>query len=167
MFAAIHATKGIIHDYFDEIVNQNSYCDMLIDKIFPKMKSKRVNPNDNSENNFQQDGAPCHTTEKSLSLLHSMFDFVISNKGADKELQWPASSTDLNPLDYWFWNGIKTKIWKDDSILTKDELKRRIDYWVNGCNTTDEGKAIVERNCDHFLENVRLCAAAEGDHFEK
>ena len=49
---------------------------------------------------FMQDGATCHTSKRSREELKKFFgDRIISKH---EEIEWPAKSPDLNPLDYSF-----------------------------------------------------------------
>jgi len=41
---------------------------------------------------------------------------------------WPARSSNLNPLDYWFWGTLKARVFHVDSPRTLEELKNRIIY---------------------------------------
>lgn len=164
MFAAIHKTKGIIRGFFDRNVDQYSYVKMLEDNIMPAIIKKRSNPHDISEDVWMQDGAPCHTTEYSLSYLYSNFEFIISNKAAEKEMHWPASSPDLNCCDNWLWSYVKSKTFAAGPLKTIAELKQRIGEVIDVLNNTQEGKDMIARACSRFMTNVRLCIANEGGH---
>jgi len=49
---------------------------------------------------FQQDNAPAHTARKTMQLLTCETpDFIVP-------ALWPASSPDLNPVDYQTWGSI-------------------------------------------------------------
>ena len=75
-------------------VNTDAYIKMLKTHIIPQMKKMK---------NFQkfwwqQDGASCHCSKKSLDFLEGHFgDRIISRRAA---VIWPSSSPDHNPLDY-------------------------------------------------------------------
>ena len=46
-----------------------------------------------------------------------------------KHTEWPPSSPDRNPLDYYFWNKMKEKVYKDrfgQPFKSEDELKKNI-----------------------------------------
>ena len=49
---------------------------------------------------WQQDGATCHTSNRSREELKKHFGNRIISK--NEEIEWPARSPDLNPLDYSF-----------------------------------------------------------------
>ena len=57
---------------------------------------------------FQQDGASCHTSYATVDVLREMLDGrVISLNG---DINWPPSSCDLIPLDYFLWSTIKKSV---------------------------------------------------------
>ena len=75
-------------------VNTERYIDTLNEKIIPQMKKMK---------NFdkfwwQQDGASCHCSDRSLDFLRQHFGERIISRRAD--VIWPSSSPDHNPLDY-------------------------------------------------------------------
>ena len=46
-----------------------------------------------------------------------------------KHTEWPPSSPDCNPVDYYFWNKIKEKVYEDQFIQpfrNSNELKRKM-----------------------------------------
>ncbi|GFT40606.1 uncharacterized protein TNCV_3007821 [Trichonephila clavipes] len=57
---------------------------------------------------FQQDGATCHTARATIDLLKDTFgDRLISRFGP---VNWPPSSCDLTPLDYFLWGYVKSLV---------------------------------------------------------
>ena len=53
---------------------------------------------------FQQDGASCHTSEKTKNELKKLGISYI------KPERWQPNSPDLNPLDYFVWNEIENRL---------------------------------------------------------
>ena len=85
-------------------VNGDSYLDMMKSFVWPSVSrtAKR------KKFWFQQDGAPCHCTNRCLQFLNDKFENrVISHRS---EFIWPAHSPDLNPLDYWFWGQVEREV---------------------------------------------------------
>ena len=74
---------------------------------------------------FQQDGASCHTSEKTINQLKQ--NLGISYIGPDK---WPPNSPDLNPLDYFVWNEIENRM-KSKKFNDRDGLIKNIKETVN------------------------------------
>ena len=80
---------------------------------------------------FAQDGAPFHRS-------HLVQDFL---KTTLKRLfipakEWSPSSPDVNPLDYFYWDFVKTKVYKGRSgkpFESEAELKKKIKSVWNIC----------------------------------
>ena len=53
---------------------------------------------------FQQDGAKTHTSGKSMEAIEKIGFSVIAPQ------KWPSNSSDLNPLDYFFWNEVEVHL---------------------------------------------------------
>lgn len=72
-------------------------------------------------NNFtlQQDGATCHTSLETLDAFKTASISIIPPK------HWPPNSPDLNPLDYFFWNEVETRL-KQKKYENRNELIEKI-----------------------------------------
>ena len=57
---------------------------------------------------FIQDGATSHT----CNLVQDFLKETIPRRYIKKD-QWPPKSSDSNPLDYYSWNKVKTKVYED------------------------------------------------------
>ena len=66
---------------------------------------------------FQQDGASCHTSRKSVEHLTNSFPSFI---GPDR---WPANSPDLNPLVYFYWDALASRLVKGKKLPRKKLLQ--------------------------------------------
>ena len=107
---------------------------------------------------WQQDGATCHTSKKSMEKLRGIFgDRLISNKA---DIKWPARSPDLNPLDYAFWGMAMQKVYNDNP-QTLDELMECVE---NFFHTLPED--VIRNSVSNILKRARLCVKNKGDHFE-
>ena len=57
---------------------------------------------------FQQDGAAAHYGREAGAYLDTQFPHMwIGKRG---EIEWPARSPDLKPLDYFLWGYLKSKV---------------------------------------------------------
>ena len=93
---------------------------------------------------FVQDGAPSHRS----NLVQTFLDETL-NRRYIKAAEWPPSSPDSNPLDYYFWSVLKTKVYEgrmNKPFVNEDALKRRIKSVWNECasNISDIRKAIKQ-----------------------
>ena len=73
---------------------------------------------------FLQDSAPSHRAKIVQNLLDEKL-----GKRFIKSGEWPPASPDCNPLDYYFWNRVKSKVYGDrfnQAFKDTDELKKKI-----------------------------------------
>ena len=72
---------------------------------------------------FQQDGATCHTTRKNMTVLRSRFlGQMISRFG---DIEWPARSPDLSPLNFFLWGYLKGTVYRENPT-TLEQFKEAI-----------------------------------------
>ncbi len=91
---------GIIGLFFFEndasnsvTVTRERYCAMITNFFSPELNAMDV------ENLwFQQDSATCHTANATMALLNEKFPGRIISRNS--EVNWPARSCDLTPLDF-------------------------------------------------------------------
>ena len=104
---------------------------------------------------FQQDGATCHTSARTMGELRDFFgDRLIS-----KDL-WPPRSPDLTCLDFLLWGFLKDKFYlsKPQTIKElKNNIKREISFI-----TPD----ILQRVSNNMVKRVNACLSANGEHFQ-
>ncbi|GFU29184.1 DUF4817 domain-containing protein [Trichonephila clavipes] len=99
-------------------VNGDRYIAMINNFFIPEL-----NNHDVKELWFQQDGATCHTARATIDLLKDTFgDHLISRFGP---VNWPPSSCDLTPLDYFLLGYVKPiyghKCWKKSSKIGRPD----------------------------------------------
>ena len=111
---------------------------------------------------WQQDGATCHTSNKSMDYLTKIFGNRIISRLAkiDGIPPWPAHSPDLNPLDFTFWGQAMQKVWKAKPSTIKQLKKVVADYFA-GLDSDFINKCV--RN---MKKRAHLCIQENGGHFE-
>ena len=107
---------------------------------------------------FQQDGAPAHTSRVTMNFLNQQYQnrFISLGRIAD----WPPSSPDMTPLDFFFWGHIKEYVYSRNP-QTQPEMVNHI---------TDAFQTITPAMLDNvqrsILNKINLCVEVEGQHFE-
>jgi inhibitor of nuclear factor kappa-B kinase subunit alpha len=103
---------------------------------------------------FQQDSAPAHSAKVTqLWCSTNLPDFIATS-------DWPASSPDLNPLDYFVWSKLQQMVCcKNYASITalKAALQRG---WAN--LPQEEVCAAIQS----WKKRLRLCVKNRGGHFE-
>lgn len=106
---------------------------------------------------FQHDGAPAHNSREVKRYLHERFDYVIGN---NLEIDWPARSPDLTPLDFFLWGILKNKVYAINPENLQD-LKDRIQHSIREIDMRTINKVLrsVHKRCVTCIQNG-------GGHFE-
>lgn len=135
-------------------VNSQNYLELLQNNMWPSVEN-----NSDLENYFfQQDGATPHCAQKCLDFLLEKFpERVISRRTSHP---WPASSPDLNLLDFWFWGEMEQVI-QEKQPTSIDSLKAIVD---EAAASMEPEK--IHRACQNFRRRVEMCRLKEGGHFE-
>jgi inhibitor of nuclear factor kappa-B kinase subunit alpha len=103
---------------------------------------------------FQQDSAPSHQAKATQAWCEDNFPDFISSK------DWPASSPDLNPLDFYAWGYMLGKLGSTKG-LTVNTFKQRLEkIWDEMPQDT------VRASCNAFEQRLRLVIKAKGERFE-
>ncbi|KAI6655436.1 hypothetical protein LOD99_2271 [Oopsacas minuta] len=79
-------------------INAKVYQDLILDKYVRHIGSTFMK---GEKWIFQQDGAPAHTAKSTLQWLSSNAPAFLGRK------EWPPSSPDLNPSDYYLWGRLE------------------------------------------------------------
>ena len=137
-------------------VNEVVYVKHLRTQLFPAID--KLYPNGDSI--FVQDGAPSHTSELCQTFLLNTLKKKSRFVAAD---QWTPYSSDLNPLDYYFWNEIKTCVYAErigkGSFENKEELKASIRRnWRKAIKMGEVRKAL-----NQFIPRCQKIAEQRGD----
>lgn len=107
---------------------------------------------------FQHDGAPPHNARRVVDYLSQIFDHrIIANNG---DINWPARSPDLSPLDYFLWGMLKNKVYRNVPADI-NELRRNITNSLRQIRRRDIGRAI-----GNLRKRAEVCLRVEGGHFE-
>jgi transposase len=100
---------------------------------------------------FQQDGAPCHTSEEAIEWIEGNCD-MIGN--------WPANSPDLSPIEL-LWAVLKRALrrYHPETIAELEESLR---------SAWDKiGQDIIDRLCDTFPARLRCCIEKNGESISR
>ena len=99
-------------------VNSERYGAMLREFFIPEVDVMNL-----ANHFFQQDGATSHTTRVNVSILRDRFPRQVISRFGDVE--WPARSPDLSPLDFFVWGYLKSRVYRENPT-TIDQLKEAI-----------------------------------------
>ena len=152
--------NGIIGPYYFEnennqavTVNGQRYKDMLNNFLIPAIE--RMNLEDLY---FQQDGATCHTTRENMAILRSQFPGQLISRFGDVE--WPARSPDLSPLDFFLWGYLKERVYRGNPTTLTD-LKDAIDSEIRLI-----GPAITSAVMNSMRNRAEFCIQSTGGHMK-
>jgi inhibitor of nuclear factor kappa-B kinase subunit alpha len=103
---------------------------------------------------FQQDGAPCHTANKTQKwLADHLRDFWA------KDL-WPPSSPDLNPLDFSVWDWVARRACKTPHPNLESLKAAIMAAW------SEMSPDYIRATCQRFRPRLEAVVRAEGGHIE-
>ena len=89
-----------------------------------------------------EDGASSHTANIAQQFLKETFGRRFIRKD-----QWPPNSSDYNPLDYYFWDAVKRKVYdvRRERFTSLAELKKRMrKVWNDAFDIATLRKSILE-----------------------
>ena len=139
--------QGVTRPYFLETkiakVNAQSYENHLKKQLLPNID--KLYPN--NDYIYAQDGATSHTAGSTQNYLKER----LGRGRYLTKLQWPPSSPDLNPLDYYFWNQLSNKVYEGRNgkpFDNEEQLKKRIrQVWNDAVDIEAIRKAIKQFRC--------------------
>ncbi|XP_026320368.1 uncharacterized protein LOC113230565 [Hyposmocoma kahamanoa] len=108
---------------------------------------------------LQQDGCPAHYARPVHDYLNT--EYPGRWIGRLGPILWPPRSPDLNPLDFFYWGFIKSKVYAKP-IENLAELRNKIVEAAEDFNLRRYGR-LIKRS---FLRRCRACIYAEGKQFE-
>lgn len=103
---------------------------------------------------FQQDSAPAHAAKMVQNWCRENLPSFISSE------EWPASSPDLNPLDFCIWGYMLDKM-KDLKNVKLDQFREILTRTWN--EIPDE---VVRAACDEFPKRLRRIHKCSGERIE-
>jgi hypothetical protein len=123
--------RNIIGPFFiDGNLTSAKYLQLLQQQVIPRLRQIFVNYEDRNilaeTVRFQQDGAPPYFGLQVRQYL----DVIFQEKyiGRRRAIEWPASSPDLTPLDFFLWGHLKNRVyvssnapWKQYKILVLEK----------------------------------------------
>ena len=116
----------------------------------------QLTPQDKMQFFFQQDGATCHTSHRSLTRVHDMFT---EERTISKGL-WPPRSPDLSSCDFYLWGTLKQKVYANNPH-NLDQLKENITNFIR--RIIREELQAVSAN---VVKRAQKCIDVNGEHFQ-
>ena len=147
----------------DGKVTAAKYLKMVKDECIPELKDINVYTGTLTGMTWQQDGASVHRTRAVIEMLEKEFGGHIVALNCRHPLAriWPPRSPDLNPLDFFLWGYLKSKIFRN-MPTTIDALKARIIEEVEAISP-----AMIKRACvDSMTKRCEKVIAANGGYVE-
>lgn len=164
----VNVWAGIINNriigpyFFEGTLTGAIYLEFLQTFLIPELRRlfpDTVNPTEINRNIwFQQDGATPHYAAVVRAYLNQVFPHRwIGRRG---EIEWPARSPDMTPLDYFLWGYLKSKIYSNKPININD-LKNRIMHEINKISAE-----MLQNVLEEFQHRLFVCQEMNGLQFE-
>lgn len=103
---------------------------------------------------FQQDSAPSHKAKRTQEWLKTNLPDYITPE------EWPSSSPDLNPLDFFGWGYMLSKIGDTKGMSLTSFKAHLVKIWDEMPMET------VRASCDNFFKRLKLVVKCRGERFE-
>jgi len=134
-------------------VNAKNYKNHLKRELFPAIE--KIYPR--RDWIFIQDGASSHTS----NIVQDFLQETIPRRYLRKD-QWPPKSPDSNPLDYYFWNEVKRKVYRGrlkKPFETEEEIISKIkSVWKECARNLPE----IRKSMKQFVGRVRTVGECNG-----
>lgn len=107
---------------------------------------------------FQHDGAPPHAAATATRWLGLYFPDRWIGRGSD--INWPARSPDLNPMDFFFWGHLKELVYVEDPTspaILQGKIRAACESIT--CRQAENAARSLVTRC-------QMCIAADGGHIE-
>ena len=153
VWAAVSRKRVIGPIFFEGTLNGARYRE-IIDEFTDQLTLEEL-----QRGYFHQDGAPAHYDALSRATLRRFFPggHVISRGEIPA---WPARSSDLTPLDFFFWGAMKDYVFARNP-RNLDELRGYIrDFFVT---VTPQ---ILQAVFENMQMRVEKCLERNGEHIE-
>lgn len=147
--------------FFDGNVNGRKYLEMFNNEILPAvLHAYNLNVEADIQNIWWfQDGAPPHRLREVTQRLRAVFRHNLV--ALHENVEWPARSPDLTPLDFFLWGYLKSKVYTTPPVNLQD-LRARI---IRECNIL-RGNQFIRNSMRAMLRKANLCIARNGQHVE-
>lgn len=149
---------GIIGPYFfkddggrNVTVNGERYRSMITDFFVPQVNDRNM-----EEFWFQQDGATCHTSRDTITLLEETFGERITSRNGPHN--FPPRSCDLTPMDYFLWGYVKSLVYVDKP-QTLERLENNICRVISNIRPQ-----MLERVVENWTSRMPFIQAGRGAH---
>lgn len=157
VWCAIFNNKIIGPYFFRENINSELYLHFLMFEL-----EEVINHFSDEEKEqlwFQQDGAPCHSTQ----IVREYLDYQFRGKwiGRNSTHPWPARSPDLTPLDFFLWGYLKNKVYSYRPFQNINHMENVI----RECCTNITESILKNVNKEVFKRTIK-CMEVEGRHVE-
>ena len=126
----------------------------------PQLKQLNTPPGSLQGMTWQQDGARVHRTRKALVYFDGQFGSKMLAMDSIQGHDWPARSPDLNPLDFFCWGFLKSKVFSP-MPHTMQQLKTRIRQEVANLD-----QAMIRRACADVNARCTRVVDAAGGYIE-
>ena len=144
--------------YRNMTMDGRAYHSLLQYHVMPRLRV--WNGGDLARLVWTQDGAPCHVTNQNMMYLDRQFEDRVVSRKPIRGRDWPARSPDLNPLDFFLWGFLKSKVYCPRPS-TLDQLQRNIEREVAAL---DPG--MVDRALMDVKVRANKCIVNNGGHVE-
>ena len=156
VWCGIHNKTVVGPYFFDSRVDSNTYLQML--EQFVDQYLHFLPPEVRSRMYFQHDGATPHFAKITRDWLNTKFPGRWIGRGGPVE--WPPRSPDLTPMDFFFWNCVKSKVY-DPQPRSVEVLKQHIMMGFKNI-PVQCGDTVVKG----LVRRVHECLANNGAQFE-
>ena len=105
---------------------------------------------------FAQDSAPSDR----LNMVQDVLEKTLKSHLV-KYLEWSSSSPELNPLDYFFWNLVKMKVYQGragELFSSEEKLKTKMAVWKD-CATDLK---LLRKSIKQFVPRLRAVEEKQG-----
>ena len=134
-------------------VNAISYKKHLEKKLLPSVSKLFAH----EQWIFLQDGAPSHSSNLVQDFMNERL-----RKRFIKKTDWPPSSPDCNPLDFYFWDAVKAEVYRgrlNKPFENEEQLKRKIkSVWKK----VGSNREIIRKALKQFIPRVRTVHESNG-----
>lgn len=157
VWCGIFCGKIIGPYFYEDNLNANNYLHFLRNTLTEEYLNELPLNIFRNLKYFQHDGAPAHNSREVKQYLHEQFDNVIGNR---MDIDWPARTPDLTPLDFFLWGLLKDKVYVTAPVDIED-LKVRIQDAIRSIHGHTINKVLrsIQKRC-------LLCIQQDGGHFE-